>query len=116
MTKPHVAEAGESSNERVVAAFPPPRSAAAAWRDDTKIWDFLERLQATYRELVTILLGHIQGSDMLTAAERADQLDRLLDELHGLANALRTATLSLNRIAPNKPLVADAGHGAVRKR
>ena len=41
--------------------------------------------------MVIILLGHIQGSDMLTAAERADQLDRLLDELHGIANALRDA-------------------------
>jgi hypothetical protein len=74
-----------------VAAVPDRRPDAAPLQDETRIWDFLERLQAIYREVVIILLGHIQGSDMLTAAERAEQLDRLLDELHGIANALRDA-------------------------
>ena len=94
MTKPHLADAGESDRNRggggIIAAFAD-RGSATALADETKTWDFLERLQATYRELVIILLGHIQGSDMLSAAERADQLDRLLDELHGIANALRDA-------------------------
>ena len=93
MTKPHLADAGGSDSNygegRVIAAFP--NRGSATPEDETKTWDFLERLQATYRELVIILLGHIQGSDMLTAAERADQLDRLLDELHDIANALRDA-------------------------
>jgi hypothetical protein len=93
MTKPHLADTGESNGNYggggVIAAFPDRRSAATTVEEETKTWDFLERLQATYRELVIILLGHIQGSDMLTAAERADQLERLLDELHDIANALR---------------------------
>jgi hypothetical protein len=93
MTKPHLADAVGSDRNygegRVIAAFQ--HRGSATPEDETKTWDFLERLQATYRELVIILLGHIQGSDMLTAAERADQRDRLLDELHGIANALRDA-------------------------
>jgi len=75
----------------MIAAFPDRRPGAAEVGDETRTWDSLERLHATYRELVIILLGHIQGSDMLTAAERADQLARLLDELQGIANALREA-------------------------
>jgi hypothetical protein len=73
----------------MIAAVPDRRPGAAGVGDETRTWDFLERLQATYRELVVILLGHIQGSDILTAAERADQLARLLDELQSIANVLR---------------------------
>ena len=68
-----------------------PRHGMGAPLDDATTWDVLERLQTTYRELVPILLGHIQLSDALTARQRADRLDDLVDELRTVATALRSA-------------------------
>ena len=100
------------SAPRVEHLWPSSGQAVGEPLDDSTTWDVLERLQTTYRELVPLLLGHIQLSDALTAHERADRLDELVDELRTVAVALRTAVAPPARLTGASTLVPAAGSAA----
>jgi len=80
---------------RSAASRAPIRGAAHGQLDDAAVWDLLERLQGAYRELVALLLGHIHGSDIALARDRAAEVERLTHELCDIASALRLVSMDL---------------------
>ena len=76
------------------------RGRAAGPEDDPTTRAVLERLDAAYGEVVAILLGHIRGSDIDAAQQRADRIDAVLDELREVACALRRAIMLGGPVSP----------------